>query len=90
MAKYPDVQKQAMKILGDGATVPDYPSALDKANTDYEKAAAEFKTAREGCEEKLLAMDNANSGVVNAVEQFRAKLEKNNFELDPKKDLKED
>jgi hypothetical protein len=81
-------QKQAMKILGDGATVPDKPSTVTKASADWDKTGAEFKAAREACEEKVLAMDNANSAFVNAFEQFRARIEKNNFELDPKKDLK--
>ena len=82
------VQKQAMKILGEGATVPDFPSTCTKASTDFDKTFEEFKTAREVCGEKVLAMDNANSALVNAVEQFRAKIERNSFEFDPKKDLK--
>jgi hypothetical protein len=81
-------QKQAMKILGDGATVPDKPDSITKALADWDKAGAEFKAAREACEEKVLAMDNANASLVNAFEQFRARIEKNNFELDSKKDLK--
>ena len=83
-----DAQKQAMKILGTGATVPDKPSPITKALADWDKAGADFKTAREACEEKVLAMDNANSALVNAFEQFRARIEKNNFELDPAKDQK--
>lgn len=81
-------QKQAMKILGDGATVPDKPSTTTKAGADFDKVDAELKVAREAFEAKVLAMDNANSAFLNALEQFRAKIEKNNFELDPKKDLK--
>ena len=81
-------QKQAMKILGDGATVPDKPNTITKASADWDKAGTEFNAAREACEEKVLGLDNANSALVNAMEQFRATIEKNNFELDPKKDLK--
>ena len=79
-------QKQALKILGAGATVPDKPNTITKALADWDKVGAEFKSAREACEEKVLAMDNANSALVNAMEQFRTRIEKNNFELDPKKD----
>lgn len=81
-------QKQALKILGDGAAVPDKPSTAAKASADWDKAGVDFNAAREVCQEKVLGLDNANAALVNAMEQFRAKIEKNNFELDPKKDLK--
>jgi hypothetical protein len=61
-------QKQAMKILGDGATVPDKPNTITKASADWDKAGTEFNAAREACEEKVLGLDNANSALVNAME----------------------
>ncbi len=75
-------------MLGDGAEVPDLPPAATKADTEFEKAEGEFAEAVEVCQDKLLAIDNANSGVINAAEQLRAKIEKNDFQLDSKKEVK--
>lgn len=80
--------QRALKILGDGAKVPDLPGGVTKANEGWDKAYEAFVSSRDGTLEKLLDMDNANSAAMNAVQQFRAKLEKENFELDPKKDAK--
>ena len=83
-----DARKQALKILGDGADVPELPPAASKADTEFEKAEGEFMETVEACQDKLLAVDNANSGVINAAEQLRGKIEKNDFQLDAKKEAK--
>lgn len=82
------VKAQVTKNLGDGAKVPDVTGAITKAYEQFSKGIEDFDAARGTLEEAILAMDNANSGLQNAVEQFRAKVEKYNFELDPKKDAK--
>jgi len=79
---------QALKVLGDGAEVPDLPEAVLKANKSFKSANDEFKAAREACEAKLLEVDDANAAFLNAVQQFRARVEKNDFKLDAKKDAK--
>ena len=83
-----DNRAQALKILGDGAEVPDLPAPVTKAKEGFDKAYEAFDASREDCEAKLLDLTNANSAWINSIEQFRAKIEKNNFQLDPKKDGK--
>jgi predicted nucleic acid-binding Zn-ribbon protein len=82
------LKQQALKILGDGAEVPDLPDSVEKAIGNWDKAYVAFKAARDDCEKALLETDNANSAHMNALQQFRARLEKNNFKLDDKKDAK--
>ena len=82
------VKAKAEKILGKGAKVPDAPDAINKINDDYWASKEEFNSAREDCESKLVDLDNANSAKINIIEQFRATIEKNDFELDEKKDAK--
>jgi hypothetical protein len=79
---------QALKALGDGAEVPDLTDPISKARTAFDDANTAFKTSREECEAKLLELDNANAALLNAVEQFRARIEKNDFKLDANKDAK--
>jgi hypothetical protein len=83
-----NIKQQALKILGDGAEVPDLPDSVDKAMDNWDKAYVAFKAARDDCEKALLETDNANSAHMNALQQFRARIEKNNFKLDDKKDAK--
>jgi hypothetical protein len=68
--------QRALKILGDGAKVPDLPGGVTKANEGWDKAYEAFVSSRDGTLEKLLDMDNANSAAMNAVQQFRAKRKK--------------
>ncbi len=79
---------QALKVLGDGAEVPELADPILKAKKSFDDASTEFKASREACEAKLLEMDNANAALLNAFEQFRARVEKNDFKLDAKKDAK--
>ncbi len=88
MGKWSNTKQQALKILGSGAEVPDMPDAYDKALAAWNKAAEEFLAVRDQLESKVLGLDNANSALINAVQQFRAKLEKSDFKLDEKKDAK--
>lgn len=83
-----NVQQQAIKVLGAGAEVPDLPGPVDKSTGEWDKAFEAFSSSRDDATEKLLAVDNANSAAMNALQQFRAKLEKSDFKLDPKKDAK--
>ena len=88
MLDYSGLRAQALKVLGPDADVPELAPAITKASKTFVDTNVEFKAAREACEAKILDMDNANAGFLNAVQQFRAKLEKNDFKLDGKKDLK--
>jgi hypothetical protein len=74
----------ALKILGDKGQVPDLPDTTNKATTTWDKVYAEFIKSRDACEAKLLAMENANDAVRNAVKQFQAKIAKADFNLDSK------
>jgi predicted nucleic acid-binding Zn-ribbon protein len=79
---------QALKILGDGAEVPEVADSILKASKAFGDAGTAFKASREESEAKLLEVDNANSAFLNAIQQFRARIEKNEFKLDAKKDAK--
>jgi hypothetical protein len=72
----------ALKILGKDAEVPDMPDVCQKAADAVGKAQEEFDKAREGCEDKVLALQNSNDAVKNALKQFEAKIEKNDFKMD--------
>ncbi len=88
MADWDKVKAQALKALGDGAEVPDLAGTIEKASKIFDDANTAFKASREECEGKLLELDNANAAFMNAIEQFRAKIEKSDFNLDAKKDGK--
>jgi fumarylacetoacetate (FAA) hydrolase family protein len=88
MSGWDKARAEALKILGDGAEVPDLPDTVVKGQDALDEAAKVFKTAREDCEAKLLETDNANAACMNAAQQFRARIEKNVFNLDAKKDAK--
>ena len=83
-----NAKKAALKILGDGAEVPDLADGVTKAISSWDKALEAWKTSRDACEQALLDLDNANSACINNLQQFRARIEKNNFKLDDKKDAK--
>jgi Fe2+ transport system protein B len=72
---------QALKILGKDAEVPDWPDVLEKAGDSMDKAREEFNKVREECESKILALQNSNDAVKNALKQFEAKIEKSDFNL---------
>jgi len=82
------VRAQALKILGNGGKVPDVPSTVSAASKAFSAAGDGFKSSREACEAQLLKVDNANAAFLNALEQFRARVEKNDLGLDAKKDAK--
>jgi predicted RNase H-like nuclease (RuvC/YqgF family) len=84
MADWDKAKPAALKVLGDGAEVPDLPDTVKKASDEFEKANNEFKKSREDCEAKLLALQNSNDAMRNAVKQFEAKIEKSDFKLDSK------
>ena len=88
MSDWNKARAQALKILGEGAEVPDASDAVAKASKAFDETGKAFKTSREEAEAKLLEMDNANSAFLNAIQQFRARIEKNEFKLDAKKDAK--
>jgi GTP1/Obg family GTP-binding protein len=88
MAEWDKAKTEALKILGDGAEVPDLPDSMVKAKDAFDEIDKVFKSAREECEAKLLETDNVNAAYLNAAQQFRARIEKNAFNLDAKKDAK--
>lgn len=88
MADWDKAKAQALKTLGDGAEIPDLADPILKASKAFTDAQTAFKSSREACEGKLLEVDNANAAMLNALEQFRARIEKNEFKLDAKKDAK--
>ncbi len=88
MADWDKAKAQALKVLGDGAEVPDLADPILKASKAYNDANTAFKESREACEAKLLEMDNTAAAFLNALVQFRSRVEKSDFKLDEKKDAK--
>ena len=60
------------------------PDVVQKAADTLGKALQDFDKVREECEGKVLALQNANDAVKNALKQFGAKIEKSDFKLDAK------
>lgn len=75
-------KKQAMKILGDKGKIPEI-----KAQSAYDgtkKTWAAFSKARDDIEAKLADLEAAFEKASGVVDQFEAKLEKDDLGLDPK------
>lgn len=83
-----DARRKAQKTLGGQAKVPELPDTIKKASDSFSKAKTDFKPVRDSCEQKLSAVVQGNDAVMNAAKQFKATIQKSDFELDPKKDAK--
>jgi triphosphoribosyl-dephospho-CoA synthetase len=88
MADWGKASADAMKILGDKAKIPPVPAAVNKACAAFEKATTAFLAARDACADKLLEVENTNDAVGNALKQFSAVIDKEDFNLDAKADAK--
>ena len=84
-AVWDKAKAEALKILGKDADVPDLPAPIDKAGDALSKANDDFDKCRDDLEGKLVAVQNANDAVRNLLKQFEAKVDKSDFDLDPKK-----
>ena len=85
---YKDATAKALKILGDGAKVPTVSDKVTKSFSESNEAQKVFMTSRDDCVEKVGALDDKITSCVNALEHFRVEIEKEDFELDAKKDAK--
>ena len=83
-ADWDKAKASALKILGEKAKVPDMAGTVETAHQTFDKAIEEFNKSREECEAKILAMENSNDSVKNAMKQFLATIEKSDFDLDSK------
>jgi|ERR1700761_5631016 len=87
-ADWDKVRADVIKLLGKDADVPDLTPEVNKAGDTFSKANDAFPAARKDLEDKLLDLQNANSALTNAIKQLKAKVEKSDFGLDPKRDVK--
>ena len=85
---YKDATAKALKILGDGAKVPPVSDKVIKYFSESNEAQAAFIASRDDCVEKVAALDDKMTSCINALEHFRVEIEKEDFELDAKKDAK--
>jgi hypothetical protein len=83
MATWEQAKAGALKILGDKGQIPD-PKAVDKASTAMDEAFAAFDKSRSDLEEKLLALQDSDSSVSHAYDQFGTLVEKSDLGLDSK------
>jgi len=83
-AQWDKAKASALKILGDQGDVPDMAPPVATAHDNFDKAFDALNKSREDCEAKLLALENANDSVRNAMKQFLATIEKNDLGLDSK------
>jgi hypothetical protein len=77
-----NAEKQALKILGDKGKIPE-----PKMKTYYAGAAKAwdaFDKARDDIEAKLTDLEGAFEKVSSAIDQYEAKLEKDDLGLNPK------
>jgi hypothetical protein len=77
---------KALKILGDGAKVPKLRIRSRLPKTKPPKPLR--CSTPDACVEKLADLDDTITSYANTVEHFRAEIEKDDFELDAKKDAK--
>jgi hypothetical protein len=76
--------KEAMKVLGEKAKLPKWPSTIDKAKTGEDKTYAEFDKVRQELKKKLVTEQDAVEKLKDALSQFQDEVEGANFGLDPK------
>jgi hypothetical protein len=88
MGSYSDATAKALKILGDDAKVPPVSDKVKKSFSDSNESQKAFLTARDACVEKVADLDDKTTSCVNALEHFRAEIEREDFQLDAKKDAK--
>ena len=88
MGSWDDATAKAQKILGDDAKLPKLSAKVTSAQDKLNESSKVFVTARDACSEKLGDLDDNITSFENALQHFRAEIEGNNFELDPKKDAK--
>jgi len=81
MDDWNNVVKAAMKILGDKGKIPKINPAIAKAGTASEKAYDEFKKGREDLKKKLLASQDADQAVKDAVEQYQDTINEDDLGL---------
>jgi hypothetical protein len=79
-----EAKAAALKILGDKAKIPEPKGNIDKLFADVEKARKEFGPAVSVLEDKIVALQNANSAWKNGVKQFDDQLSKSDLGLDGK------
>jgi len=77
-----DAQKKALKILGDKGKVPE--PKMKSYNDGATKAWNAFDKARDDIEAKLTDLEGAFEKISGGIDQYEAKLEKDNLGLDPK------
>jgi predicted nucleic acid-binding Zn-ribbon protein len=80
--EWDNAEKQALKILGDKGKIPD--PKLKSYNEAAAKAWNAFDKARDDIEAKLTDLEGAFEKISSAIDQYEAKLEKDNLGLNPK------
>ncbi len=76
--------KEAMKVLGEKAKLPKWPTAIDKAKAGEDKTFDEFDKTRQDLKKKLVAEQDSVEKLKDALSQFQDEIEGNNFGLDAK------
>jgi hypothetical protein len=83
MGTWETAKASAMKVLGEKGKIPE-PKTLDKASEGLDKAFEAFSKSRDDLEEKLVGLQDADSAVSHAFDQFGTLVEKSDLGLDPK------
>ena len=73
--------KQAMKVLGNKARIPDYPKSIEKSALDYNKAVDEFWNRKDQLRKLLVEAKKKMDGLSEDVEAFQAQIDRENFAL---------
>jgi predicted nucleic acid-binding Zn-ribbon protein len=76
--------KKAMDILGEKAKIPKWPTAIDKAKAEENKAFAEFDKVRQDLKKKLVTEQDAVEKIKDAFSQFQDEIGGANFGLNPR------
>jgi hypothetical protein len=72
---------KALKVLGDKGQVPDLPDTINKSFTACSKALEEFKKNQTACAKNVTDMEDANDTMKNAWKNYKATIDKADFNL---------
>ena len=78
----------AKKLIGDKAKIPEPKGAIVKARESENKAWDEFDKARSDLEDEILALIDATTSIVDAIDQYRDVIAEEDFDLNEKTDAK--
>jgi len=83
-AYWDNAVKNAKKVLGDKAKVPDFPKSIPKSMQELNKTWDQFDKDREQLKKSLLVVKQKQDSTMEVFEQFEDEIDEDDFGLDTK------